>query len=50
GDPDRADRLADRIPLGRAGEPEEIAAAIAWLLGPEASYVTGAILRVAGGL
>ncbi|GLZ28335.1 oxidoreductase [Lentzea sp. NBRC 105346] len=50
GMPDRADRLATRIPLGRAGEPDEVAAAIAWLLGDEASYVTGAILRVGGGL
>ncbi|PZS32699.1 MAG: oxidoreductase [Pseudonocardiales bacterium] len=50
GDPDRAGRAAGRIPLGRAGEPTEIAPAIAWLLGDEASYVTGAILRVAGGL
>ena len=50
GDPDRPDRLADRLPLGRPGEPHEIAAAIAWLLGAEASYVTGAVLRVAGGL
>ena len=50
GDPDRADRAAARIPLGRAGEPAEIAPAIAWLLSAEAAYVTGAILRVAGGL
>lgn len=50
GDPDRADRLAARIPLGRPGEPTEIAPAIAWLLGPESSYVTGASLRVAGGM
>ncbi len=50
GDPDRPDRLADRVPLGRAGEPQEIATAIAWLLGTDASYVTGAVLRVAGGL
>ncbi|HET6213208.1 MAG TPA: SDR family oxidoreductase [Micromonosporaceae bacterium] len=50
GDPDRAERLAGRIPLGRAGEPDEIASAIAWLLGPEASYVTGAVLRAAGGM
>jgi len=50
GQPDRADRLASRIPLGRAGEPDEIALAIAWLLGPQAGYVTGAVLRVAGGL
>lgn len=50
GDPDRPDRVAARIPLGRAGEPDDIAPAIAWLLGPEAGYVTGAVLRVAGGL
>jgi glucose 1-dehydrogenase len=50
GDPGRPDRVARNIPLGRAGEPGEIAPAIAWLLGPEASYVTGAVLRVAGGL
>jgi NAD(P)-dependent dehydrogenase (short-subunit alcohol dehydrogenase family) len=50
GDPDRPDRLAPRIPLGRPGEPDEIAPAIAWLLGPDSSYVTGATIRVAGGL
>ncbi|MET7752009.1 SDR family oxidoreductase [Micromonospora sp. NPDC005367] len=50
GVPDRADRAASRIPLGRAGEPDEVATAIAWLLGPEASYTTGTVLRVAGGL
>jgi NAD(P)-dependent dehydrogenase (short-subunit alcohol dehydrogenase family) len=50
GDPGRPDRVAGNIPLGRAGEPDEIAPAIAWLLGPEAGYVTGAVLRVAGGL
>jgi NAD(P)-dependent dehydrogenase (short-subunit alcohol dehydrogenase family) len=50
GDPDRPDRLAGRLPLGRPGDPHEIAAAIAWLLGADASYVTGAVLRVAGGL
>ncbi len=50
GDPGRPDRVAPRIPLGRAGEPDDVAPAIAWLLGPEAAYVTGAVLRVAGGL
>ena len=50
GVPDRADSAAGRIPLGRSGEPDEVAGAIAWLLGPDASYPTGAVLRVAGGL
>jgi NAD(P)-dependent dehydrogenase (short-subunit alcohol dehydrogenase family) len=49
-DPQRPARLADIIPLGRAGEPEEIAGAVAWLLSADASYTTGAILRVTGGL
>jgi NAD(P)-dependent dehydrogenase (short-subunit alcohol dehydrogenase family) len=49
GDPGRADRVAGLVPLGRAGEPTEIAAAVGWLLSDEASYVTGTILRVAGG-
>lgn len=38
------------IPLGRAGQPSEIANAVAWLLSPEASYMTGATLYVDGGL
>lgn len=50
GDPDRPNRVAANIPLGRAGQPGEVARAIAWLLSPEASYATGAVLRVAGGL
>lgn len=50
GDPGRVERVADRVPMGRVGQPDEIAPAIAWLLGPEAGYVTGAVLRVAGGL
>lgn len=49
GMPDRVERLNHLIPMGRGGEPEEVAAAVLWLLGPEASYVTGAILPVAGG-
>jgi NAD(P)-dependent dehydrogenase (short-subunit alcohol dehydrogenase family) len=50
GIPDRPDRMAAVIPLGRAGEPHDIAAAITWLLGDEAAFTTGAVLRVAGGL
>ena len=38
------------IPLGRPAEPDEIAAAIAFLAGPDASYVTGIVLPVAGGM
>ncbi|MEV5430765.1 glucose 1-dehydrogenase [Streptomyces sp. NPDC052701] len=49
GDPDRARRAAATIPLRRPGQAEEIAAAIAWLMSPEASYTTGAVLRVSGG-
>jgi NAD(P)-dependent dehydrogenase (short-subunit alcohol dehydrogenase family) len=50
GDPERPDRLAGRIPAGRAGLPEEVAAAVGWLMSPEASYTSGATLRVAGGM
>jgi glucose 1-dehydrogenase len=50
GDPGRLDRVAGRVPMGRPGEPHELAPAIAWLLGPEAGYCTGAVVRVAGGL
>lgn len=49
GQPDRVERLQHLIPMQRAGEPDEIAAAIAWLCSPEASYVTGSILDVSGG-
>lgn len=48
-DPGRLARLAPTVPMQRPGEPEEVAGAVAWLLGPDASYTTGAILRVAGG-
>ncbi|MFE3137881.1 SDR family NAD(P)-dependent oxidoreductase [Streptomyces scopuliridis] len=49
GDPDRPARAAPGIPLGRPGEPAEIAAAVAWLLSDDASYTTGTVLRVSGG-
>jgi NAD(P)-dependent dehydrogenase (short-subunit alcohol dehydrogenase family) len=48
-DPERPAKAAARIPLGRAGRPEEIAGAVAWLLSDDASYASGAVLRVAGG-
>jgi NAD(P)-dependent dehydrogenase (short-subunit alcohol dehydrogenase family) len=37
------------VPLGRAGEPREVADAVGWLMSDEATYVTGTTLRVAGG-
>jgi NAD(P)-dependent dehydrogenase (short-subunit alcohol dehydrogenase family) len=49
GDPGRLGRVAPKVPMGRVGEPEEVAEAIAWLLSDACPYATGATLRVAGG-
>jgi NAD(P)-dependent dehydrogenase (short-subunit alcohol dehydrogenase family) len=48
--PDPAATTAQRIPLERAAQPTEIAAGIAFLLSPEASFITGQILRINGGI
>src|SRR5690348_2790376 len=48
GDPSRVDRIGGAAPLARAGEPEEVARAIVWLLSDEASYITGTMLDVTG--
>jgi NAD(P)-dependent dehydrogenase (short-subunit alcohol dehydrogenase family) len=50
GEPERPARVVSRVPMARIGEPEEIAAAVLWLLSAEASYVTATVLRVSGGL
>jgi NAD(P)-dependent dehydrogenase (short-subunit alcohol dehydrogenase family) len=50
GEPGRPQRVAARIPLRRPAQATEIAEAIAWLMSDRASYVTGAVLKVAGGL
>jgi NAD(P)-dependent dehydrogenase (short-subunit alcohol dehydrogenase family) len=49
GEPGRLQRLMPTIPMGRAGQPSEVAEAVLWLLSPAASYVMGAILQVGGG-
>lgn len=50
GEPDRVKRLEHRLPIQRGAQPEEIAKAILWLLSSEASYMTAALVDVAGGL
>ena len=50
GEPGRPARVAARIPMQRPGKPEEIAEAMLWLISEKASYVTGAVMPVAGGL
>jgi NAD(P)-dependent dehydrogenase (short-subunit alcohol dehydrogenase family) len=49
GRPDRAAVLGAQTPLGRAGTADEVAETIVWLLSDASSYVTGALIDVAGG-
>ncbi|MFC5077509.1 Glucose 1-dehydrogenase 1 [Vibrio thalassae] len=50
GEPGRVDRLKSILPLGRGGQPEEVAEAIYWLASEKSSYSTGNFLDLAGGL
>ena len=49
GEPGRIERLKSILPIKRGGTPEEVAAAISWLLSDESSYCTGTFIDVSGG-
>ncbi|MEQ6289708.1 SDR family oxidoreductase [Vogesella sp. GCM10023246] len=49
GEPGRVERVKSAVPMLRGGQPEEVAAAILWLLSDAASFTTGHMLDVAGG-
>ncbi|MBS1487468.1 MAG: SDR family oxidoreductase [Bacteroidetes bacterium] len=49
-DPERLQKILERTPLGRVGQPEEIASAVAFLCMPKASYITGQNIMVDGGM
>jgi glucose 1-dehydrogenase len=49
-DPQKLKELKAEIPLGRVGQPEDIAAGVAWLASDEASYITGTTIFIDGGL
>ena len=42
--------IEDKVPMGRLGQPEEIANTYAWLASDEASYINGAVIEVSGGV
>jgi len=50
GEKNRVDRLKSKLPLGRGGTPDEVAAAIYFLASEHASFTTGSFVDVAGGL
>ena len=47
--PDRLTRMVGGVPMGRVGSTDEVATAVLWLLSPEASYISGAIVPISGG-
>ena len=49
GEPGRVQRLQSTVPMGRGGEPMEVAQAVLWLLSDAASYTTGSFIDVSGG-
>ena len=49
-DPGFGQKVADRVPMGRVGQPEEVASVVSFLAGRGASYMTGSTMMVDGGL
>lgn len=47
--PEKDSLVAANVPLGRIGSPEDMAGAVAFLIGPDAAYITGAVIDVNGG-
>jgi 3-oxoacyl-[acyl-carrier protein] reductase len=47
---DKLDQITNSVPLARMASADEIAGAVVFLAGPDAAYITGAILPVDGGL
>jgi 3-oxoacyl-[acyl-carrier protein] reductase len=48
--PETIERLVSMTPLRRLGQPEDIASAVAFLVGPDAGWVNGQTIRVNGGI
>jgi 2-dehydro-3-deoxy-L-rhamnonate dehydrogenase (NAD+) len=47
--PDHIEYMVERIPMGRMGEPDEVAALVCWLASDECSFSTGATFDISGG-
>ena len=48
--PEKRQQREQEVPLQRVGSPEDMAATVSFLVGPDSAYITGAILHVNGGL